>query len=340
MAYNVAAFADPFTTSYRFQDPQFTASGGALLGVFAVPRLDVLLTVLLSPYRGLFFGAPVLLLGVYGLAVWARDPRLRVEAALMTGIVLLFLAFNGSFHGWHGGWAVGPRYLVPAVPFLAVAAAVGFVRVPRLAAGLAAVSTALALLVTAVDAQAPAGNDPFAMIPGLPAWRHDPITDYEWPLFAHGRAWPILDAQREAVVRVVDGSLAARGVPPAERARATADLRSRIDEDLRAGRPAPLLLGADAGGQPRVQPSELSTFTGPVSVNPIGVYEGWMYRLHGPGSRQARWNSFNAGELLWEGSRWSLAPLLAIAGTLVALALRRAARLDRSRPLAPGPEAG
>lgn len=339
VGYHLACFSDPFTTSYRHQDPQFTDTAGALLGVFRLPRPDVLLAVTLSPFRGLFYAAPVLLLGIVGLATWARDPERRAEAWTMIAIALTFLLFVSTFNGWHGGWGVGPRYLVPAVPFLAVGAAVGFARWPRLGAVLAAASTASALLVTAVDVQPPVAVADHATLPGLAQWRHDPVSDYAWPLFAHGRAWPLLDAQREHVLSFYDGFLRARGEPPERRAQEAARLRAVIDEDVRSGRPAPLLVRTGDDGQVGLQRSLLSTIAGPVSVNPMGFDEGFMYRLRPPGSEAARWASFNVGELVLEGSRWSLAPLLVAAGALVAFALGRAARVDRGAALPDAPRA-
>lgn len=50
--------------------------------------------------------------------------------------------------------------------------------------------------------------------------------------------------------------------------------------------------------------------SGPISANPIGVYEAWYYRVYPPGSFEARWNSFNLGELIFPGSLLSLLPLL------------------------------
>lgn len=49
---------------------------------------------------------------------------------------------------------------------------------------------------------------------------------------------------------------------------------------------------------------------GRVSVNPIGTYDPWYYTHFPPGSPQARWSSFNLGELIWPRSPASLLPLL------------------------------
>jgi hypothetical protein len=125
--------------------------------------------------------------------------------------------------------------------------------------------------------------------------------------------------------------LQARAEEASARVARISDLRSEIDEAVRAGEPAPLLLTNGEDG-PTVSLSELPTLVGPVSVNPVGVYEGWMYQVFPPHSTQANWNSFNVGELVFERSRWSLMPLLAAVGAAVGLAIRFAARLDRDAP--------
>ena len=207
-AYNVAAFGTPFTTNYAFEDPQFLEKGEAFLGVFQLPDPSVILQALFSPFRGIFLAAPALLLGVAGLVTWFRSGRMRAEWVLVLSVIGFFLAFLTTFNGWHGGWGASPRYLVPALPFLALPAVLVFARAPVVSSGVAAVSVALNLLVVAVDPQAPVGLTPMASIEGLPTWRHSPVTLYEWPLFSTGRAGPILDAQREAVLEANDRFLA------------------------------------------------------------------------------------------------------------------------------------
>ena len=325
-AYNVACFGTPFTTNYSHEDPAFKTGSDAVLGLFLYPQWSVFPTVLFSPYRGLFFSAPVLLMGVYGLIVWARDGRTRAEAWLMISILLFFLLFVMTFNGWHGGWAVGPRYLAPALPFLAMPLVAGFARFFKTTCALALLSVAIAILVTAVDPQAPVGNARNAMVDDRPQWRYSPLTEYEWPLFSQGHPWPLLRAQRDDVLRFYDVTLRAGGEPAPVRTQRLRLFRDEIDGAIRSGDPAPLLVTRGADGRTGVAYSELSTFVGPVSVNPIGVYEGWMYRVFPPHSPQTAWNSFNAGEFLFGRSRWSLVPLLIVAGTLVVLALRLAAR--------------
>jgi hypothetical protein len=63
---------------------------------------------------------------------------------------------------------------------------------------------------------------------------------------------------------------------------------------------------------------------GPVSGNPAGIYEGSPYNLFPPASKQAEWNSFNAGEFLFPQSRLSLLPLLLVCAALLLSACRAA----------------
>ncbi len=328
-AYNIACFSTPFTTNYRYENPVFKTGGKAFLDVFLLPRWDVLAMVLISPYRGLFFTAPVLLVGVYGFISSLRSKDLRQESWLMISILLFFLLFISMFNGWHGGWTVGPRYLAPALPFLALPVVYGFMRFFKTTCALAVLSVIINLFITAVDPQAPVGNAHWATVEGRPQWKYNPLIEYELPLFFKERAWPLLREQRDQVMRFYDGMLQASGEPATLRAQRLAQLRNDIDAAIRSGSPAPLVFVRGPDGRTGAALSELPTFTGPISVNPMGAYEGWVHRVFPPHSPEAKWNSFNAGEFLFEGSRWSLVPLIIIVGSVVAITLRMAAEVGK-----------
>jgi len=283
-AYNVACFGTPFTTNYAAQNPLFQTPG-SWLGVFVTPDPGVLLAATFSPFRGLFVSSPILLLAVPGLWWMIRDRATRREGWLCAAIVAFYLLFTMSFNAWQGGNSVGPRYLVPALPFLCLGLPLAIARLPRLSAVLTAASIAITLLVTTVDAQ-----PPVVEVPGRPMWKESPITEYLLPLFVSGRADPLIDAVVEATARRAG-----------EDARA---LRARVDR-------------GDIPGLP------LALVRGPVSANPIGMYEGWFFTAFPPESREARWNSFNIGEAIFPGSRWSLFPLLFVE-TLLVFVIRRA----------------
>ncbi len=117
LAYNYSLFGSPFSMSYAHETfPEWAEV--AKTGVFGIgfPTLSNLFLILFSPSRGLFFFAPILAIGIVGFFS-SKDRatlrhRVKVAAVLVTILVI-------SGHGAaHGGWAFGPRYLVPIIPLL------------------------------------------------------------------------------------------------------------------------------------------------------------------------------------------------------------------------------
>lgn len=80
-----------------------------------------LLGLSISPYKGLFWYSPVLLLGLVG--AWPFTRRLRWEGiAFILLIAAHFLGYS-RYNYWSGGVAWGARYLLPVIPFLILLAA-------------------------------------------------------------------------------------------------------------------------------------------------------------------------------------------------------------------------
>ncbi len=307
--YHQLAFGAPWATAYGFENPLFR-SEGALLGVLGWPRPERALALLVSPFRGLWLASPVLLLALAACCVAPRPGLARPDPWLCIGAPALLWLFNASFNGWHGGWAVGPRYLVAALPFAALPLTPCFARWPRWT-GVAALLSVLAMgLAAAVDPQSPVGVAPLAERGDRPQWARSPWAEYLVPLFVRGRARPILAAQIRERAEQAERSMEAHGTPLAERERLLGDFRERAERAIEEGSPQ----------------LPLSYFAGPVSAHPIGVYEPWLGTLFAPLGEEARWNSFNAGELLWPGRRLSLLPLLGVCPALAGLALRRAGK--------------
>jgi hypothetical protein len=308
-AYNQVCYGSPFALSNGFQNPGFSETGPVFLGMFGIPNPGVALILLVSPFRGIFYGAPILAMGVYGL--WRMRRAFRAEMWLFIAVALTFFLVNSSFFGWHAGYACGPRYLIPATAFLVLPSVYGFIKLPRVSGALLAVSIAINFLFAATDAESPAGVGDLAMTRDRPMFLYSPLTEYALPLFIQGRAWPILNLLIDEQLRDEDDELAAGGMKPEDRkpilAKSEVDMRQAIVE----------------GSQ---DPLELGSYTGPVSVNPTGVCEGGYYSLFDAGSPQARWNSFNVGEFWFPESRWSVVPLLALVGLLGAGLAREAAR--------------
>lgn len=324
-AYDLANFGSPFKFANDFQNPLF-ADTHAVLGMFYAPNPYVAGLLTVSPYRGIFFLAPVTIMSIYGLIVWLREKTLVAEARLCLAIFGFFFLVNVCFNGYHGGFAAGPRYLVPGLAFLGLPLVVAFMRWRWLTAALALISITQQTLLTATDAQNSLAVGGHARVDD--AHRKDDffcqiVGEYAWPLFAYGRAWPILNQLIAARLDNENTQLKEDNVPDAERKEHLAQTEKDMRDSIARGESSPFILGA---------------IRGPVSVNPIGAYDGLLTFNYFPaGSVQTDWNSFNVGEFFFPQSRASLLPLLVISGGLAGLLIGLAARRDRLSALASSP---
>lgn len=107
--------------------------------------------LLISPGMGLLWMAPLVLLVPFGIARTRRRGERLLERVLV-GVFLATLVSAIAIRGWHGGWSYGPRLLLPALPFLWLAVALGLRSAQSLPAGRALV---LGLLVGGVLTQLP-----------------------------------------------------------------------------------------------------------------------------------------------------------------------------------------
>jgi len=74
--------------------------------------------LLLSPARGLLWYSPILILSVPG-AIWFWQKQRAILLMSLT-LMLVYVLTYGKWFMWHGGFSWGPRFLVPALPFLAL----------------------------------------------------------------------------------------------------------------------------------------------------------------------------------------------------------------------------
>lgn len=120
-AYHDAVFGSPWTTGYHRADHEAFAAihERGLLGL-QWPSLDSAWEHLLSPWGGALVWCPLALLGLLAGAGAAAarseaDPEARARHALFAGVGLsLLVVLLGLEQG--GGWRVGPRYFVLALP--------------------------------------------------------------------------------------------------------------------------------------------------------------------------------------------------------------------------------
>jgi hypothetical protein len=106
--FNAIRFGSVFNTGYeiavgqtwwqRFHSPVIGMSG-----------------LLFSPGKGILLYSPILMAG---LVLWPRFHRANPVLAVFTLLMVLTrFVFAASYNDWHGGFSIGPRFLVSIVPF-------------------------------------------------------------------------------------------------------------------------------------------------------------------------------------------------------------------------------
>lgn len=157
--YNWLCFGGPLHIGYaNLAGPQ-TLRNGQAQGFFGItyPHFNALWGITFSPYRGLFFLSPVLLLAVPGCVWLIRRAGWRAEGVVSAWIAAGFLLFNVSYFAWDGGASMGPRQVLISIPFFIlpigelVRRKSRFVPWRRVAAILAAYSIVLVELSAAVS---------------------------------------------------------------------------------------------------------------------------------------------------------------------------------------------
>jgi hypothetical protein len=117
-AWNTYRFGSMFDFGYNWTET-IPALPPRAFAITDVPR--GLFVLLATPGKSLFLWAPILVLSVMGAASWWRRDRaftLGVGAAAAIGLV-----FYAAYLFPEGGYAHGPRHLVPIVPLVALLAA-------------------------------------------------------------------------------------------------------------------------------------------------------------------------------------------------------------------------
>jgi hypothetical protein len=178
LLYNWRCFGSPFAFGYQFEYIQEFAVGmkQGLLGV-SYPGVSVLLRriwgITFGLYRGLFILSPYLLLAIPGFAHWYLRREWRREFWVGLSIVVGLLFFNASYYMWWGGGGIGPRHMIPALPFAALAIAFCSPKWRKLGLVLVVASVVLISIPTlALDPQAVESWDLVDVLAGaLVHWR-------------------------------------------------------------------------------------------------------------------------------------------------------------------------
>jgi hypothetical protein len=141
LAFNTWAFGDPMKLAYSDAVAFPGRSGHDVLGLnsdgffgITVPRLDSAFDLLFAG-RGLIVMTPIIVMAVIGVFLMRRKHRAEANTILAVGAV--YFIYNSGYWLPYGGGTPGPRFLIPALPFVALGLAYAYKRFPALTLGMA-----------------------------------------------------------------------------------------------------------------------------------------------------------------------------------------------------------
>jgi len=150
LAFNLWALGSPLRLAYSHAVAVPGLSGHAVLGLndsgffgIDLPRPGGAVDLLLAG-RGILTLTPVLVMAVVGTVLMRRG-RHRAEANVIAAVAVAFFLYNAGYWLPFGGGSPGPRFLIPALPFLGLGLATAYRRLPALTLALAIPSAAFML---------------------------------------------------------------------------------------------------------------------------------------------------------------------------------------------------
>ena len=151
LAFNLWAFGSPLELAYGSAVANPGLSGHDVLGLnstgffgITAPRFDSAVDLLLAG-RGLLVLTPVVVMAVAGVLMMRKRGH-RAESNVILAVAAVYFIYNSGYWLPFGGGTPGPRFLIPALPFVALGLATAYRRFPALTLGLA-IPSAMFMLI-------------------------------------------------------------------------------------------------------------------------------------------------------------------------------------------------
>jgi hypothetical protein len=142
LAFNWWALGSPLRFAYSHAVAVQGLTGHAVLGLNSsgffgidLPRPGAAVDLMLAS-RGLLTLTPVLVMAVVGVLGLRKRGR-AAEAAVIGAVGITYFLYNAGYWLPFGGGSPGPRFLIPALPFIAIGLGSAYRRLPALTLALA-----------------------------------------------------------------------------------------------------------------------------------------------------------------------------------------------------------
>ncbi len=142
LAFNAWALGSPFEFAYGAAVDTPGLTGHDTLGLnsdgffgITAPRAGAAVELLVAN-RGLLVLTPVIAVAVAGIVLMRRG-RHSTEARVIAAVAIVYFLYNAGYWLVFGGGTPGPRFLIPALPFLALGLAPAYRRLPAITVALA-----------------------------------------------------------------------------------------------------------------------------------------------------------------------------------------------------------
>ncbi len=121
ISYNRFCFGSFVSMGYsHLENEYFQNSMNQGLAGIGLPDLRVLFYTTIHPLMGIFWQSPVLIFAFFGIKHYFSARPYRFEAILAAMMIIFYFIILSGYYMWWGGYSLGPRHLIPILPFFSL----------------------------------------------------------------------------------------------------------------------------------------------------------------------------------------------------------------------------